>query len=50
MKNKFAPTTVLAIQATIAIILCFVTGYYFQLEKSYWAVLTALLLISQTSL
>lgn len=48
MKNKFAPTTILALQAAIAMTLCFIIGDYFHLEKSYWAVLTALLLISQT--
>lgn len=48
MRNRFAPTTIWAFQTAIAIALAFLIGHYFHLQKSYWAVLTAILLISQT--
>ncbi len=48
MKNKFAPTTIWAFQAAIAIILALLIGNAFHLERPYWAVVTSLLLISQT--
>lgn len=48
MKIKFAPTTIWAFQAAVSIILAFSIGNFFHLEKSYWAVLTCMLLISQT--
>lgn len=48
MRNNFAPTTVWAFQAAVAIVLAFLIGDIFHLERSYWAVLTSILLISQT--
>lgn len=48
MKIKVAPTTIWAFQAAVSIILAFSIGKFFHLEKSYWAVLTCILLISQT--
>lgn len=46
--NKLEPSTRLAIQATTAVTLAMLFAPLFHWERSYWAALTAMLMISQT--
>lgn len=48
MKIELSSPTRLGIQAAIAVILAEIIGHYSGLERSYWAVLTSVMLISQT--
>lgn len=41
-------STKIAIQAAVAVALAVMVSHLFQLERSYWAILTAMVLISQT--
>lgn len=45
---KLSNTTKIAIQAAVAVGIAVIIGWIFKLERSYWAILTALILISQT--
>ena len=46
--NKLEPSTRLAIQAVVAVSLATLLAPLFHWERSYWSVLTAMLMISQT--
>lgn len=48
MRFKLEPSTRLAIQATVAVALAMLFAPLFHWERSYWAALTAMLMISQT--
>lgn len=48
MINKLEPTTRLAIQATVAVFLAALLASLFHWQRTYWAELTAMLMISQT--
>lgn len=48
MSLTITPSTRLAIQAAVAIAVASILGGILQFERSYWMVLTALLLVSQT--
>jgi len=47
-KRTLAPTTRMAIQAAVAVTIAILIGHFLQFERSYWAILTAMVLISQT--
>lgn len=46
--RNLAPSTRMAIQAAVAVTIAILFGHFFQLERSYWAILTAMVLVSQT--
>jgi uncharacterized membrane protein YgaE (UPF0421/DUF939 family) len=48
MRFKLSPSARLGTQAAIAIILAFTVAQLFGISRSYWALMTAMLLISQT--